>query len=251
MMKKILVVSILMMTSLSQAWAYQFTKDFSNGFYWANLPIDITVIDSDPVRKARIESIVNIAINEWESAVGQDIWQFYMSEGSTSSSGRNVVRWSNNFQAETNMNSATTLAAAIRYTNGPYIARTEIVINGSHSVNQNDYNLKTILTHEFGHTVGLDHSEDPAALMAPNIQYEYPGITSDDMNGMNAVLATTHKHQSTGYISPLSQNTSVAESKSPMSCATVSQVGASGNMFSLLGGFLMSLVGFIRKRLFK
>lgn len=238
------------MTSLSQAWGYNFTKDFSNGFYWANLPIDITVIDSDPVRKARIESIVSIAISEWEDAIGQDIWQFSNSALGSSASGRNVVRWSTNFQAETNMNSATTLAAAIRYTNGPYIARTEIVINGVHSINDNDYNLKTILTHEFGHTVGLDHSDDPSALMAPNIQYVYPGITTDDHNGMAAVLTTTQNRRSTGYISPLSQS-STTDSKSPMSCGTISQVGASGNMFSLLGGFLMSLVGFIRKRLFK
>ena len=147
------------------------------------------------------------------------------------------------------MNASTTLAAAIRYTSGPYIARTEIVINGSHWMTQNDNFLKTILIHEFGHTVGLDHSEEPNAVMAPSLQLSYNGLHSDDMNGMNAVINTTLNYQATGYISPLSKESD--QSTSPMSCGSVNLLGSSSNMYSLFGGFLMSLVGFIRKRLFK
>ena len=249
MIKKIILVLALVIVTISQSWAYKFTSDFAAGFYWSTLPIEITVIDSDSSRKSRLENLTRIAINEWMNGVGSHIWEFYTSGVGASAAGRNVVRWSTNFQAETGMNAGTTLAAAIRYTSGPYIARTEIVINGSHSLTQNDYYLKTILIHEFGHTVGLDHSDDPYAVMAPSLQLTYNGLGSDDINGMNAVVSTTMNYQATGYVSPLSKEES--EQKSPMSCGSVNLLGSTGNMYSLLGGFLMSLVGFIRKRLFK
>ena len=249
MMKKVFLLLALVIASISQSWAYKFTSDFAAGFYWATLPVEITVVDSDATRKAKLESLTQVAMNEWMNSVGSQIWSFYMSDIGATASGRNVVRWSTNFQAETGMNASTTLAAAIRYTSGPYIARTEIVINGSHSMTQNDYFLKTILIHEFGHTVGLDHSDDPYAIMAPSLQLSYSGLGSDDINGMNAVISKTMNYQATGYVSPLSKESD--QVSSPMSCGSVNLLGSSSNMYSLLGGFLMSLVGFIRKRLFK
>ncbi len=250
MMKKVLLLLGLVIITISESWAYKFTTDFAAGFYWANLPIQMTVVDSDSTRKARIESITKVAMNEWMDSVGTDIWGYYASALGASASGKNVVRWSNNFQAETGMSAVTTLAATIRYTSGPYIARTEIVINGSHQMNNNDYYLKTILIHEFGHTVGLDHSDDPYAVMAPSIQLTYNGLGSDDINGMNAVVSKTHNYQAIGYVSPLSKGES-SSSTSPMSCGSVNLLGSSANLSSLFGGFLMSLIGFIRKRLFK
>ena len=249
MMKKIILILALSLASISHSWGYKFTSDFAAGFYWSSLPVQITVVDSDATRKARLENLSKIAINEWMRGVGTDIWSFYTSDIGASASGRNVVRWSTNFAAETGMSASTTLAAAIRYTSGPYIARTEIVINGSHSMTSDDRYLKTILIHEFGHTVGLDHSEDPNAIMAPSLQLTSNGLNSDDINGMNAVISTTHHYQATGYISPLSKGEE--STTSPMSCGSVNLLGSSANIYSLFSGFLMSLVGFLRKRLFK
>src|SRR5690606_20329255 len=117
------------------------------------------------------------AVGEWESRTGLSLWSF--EEGTS-----NIIRWSNNFASETKMDPISVLAVAIRYTSGPYFARTEIVINGGHPLNQDLTHLLTTITHELGHTMGLDHSENPWAVMAPTLQSPYRGLHADDIQGM-------------------------------------------------------------------
>lgn len=234
---------ILLFSLTSQAWAYKFTSDFVNGFYWATLPINITVVDTDSNRKSMLESLSQAAISDWEDSTGLSLWDF------TGSGTRNIIRWSTNFAAETRMDPMSVLAVAIRYTDGPYFARTEIVINGSHAYNQNQSLLRTTLTHELGHTMGLDHSDVGEAVMAPTLQPWYTGLHVDDVQGVQAAYAEMDHRQVTRYVSPLAYETEQTESQ-PLSCGTVGPVtAASGGvsfngLLSLAGGILIS---FIRK----
>ena len=240
-MKKLAVILGLMSF---QAWGYNLTKDFTNGFYWASLPIAVTVIDSDSSRKSLLESLSQQAISEWESRTGLSLWDFKQSGASQASS--NIIRWSTNFAKETGMDATTILAVAIRHTSGPYFAKTEIVINGTHAQLQNNSaNILTTLTHELGHTMGLDHSGDYSAVMAPTLQSPYYGLASDDVNGMSSAYSTTENRQLTGYISPLS--TTKSESSNPLSCGTVTVTSpaATGNGLASLS--VGMLIGFVRK----
>lgn len=236
------IKSLLLLLLVTPAWGYNLTQDFVNGFYWATLPISITVVDSDPNRKSVIQSLAQRAVNEWESKTGLSLWDL------TSSGTNNIIRWSTNFAAETRMDPTSVLAVAIRYTNGPYFARTEIVVNGNHQLlNHNgidENNLQTTLTHELGHTMGLDHSNDMLAVMAPTLQQPYRGLNDDDIYGMSVAYQQTDQRQLTGYVSPLSYEEKT--SANALSCGTVAPATAtSGNAFLSLG--VGMLIGFVRK----
>lgn len=226
----------------TQAWAYRFTQDFAletGGFYWQTLPISITAIDSDPARKAMLESLSQSAILDWEDSTGLSIWDW------TNSGTKNIIRWSTNFARETNMDPKTVLAVAIRYTNGPYFAKTEIVINGSHDYNQNQSLLRTTITHELGHTMGLDHSDVGSAVMAPTLQPWYSGLHPDDVQGMSAAHAEMMKRQQERYVSRFAFQSEEGQAQA-LSCGTVGAVQSTSTAFSgflsLLAGFLITLV---------
>lgn len=229
--------SLLIFFLTQSAWAFNLTQDFTQGFYWANLPITIQVVEPDNAKKTTIEQLAKDAIGEWESRTGLTLWS--MNSGTT-----NIIRWSNNFAAETKMDPVTVLAVAIRYTNGPYFAKTEIVINGSHPLNHELNHLLTTITHELGHTMGLDHSENMQALMAPTLQDPYHGLHSDDVQGMEEAAKETEHRQLIKYVSPLAYEQK--EVKQPISCGSVGLVGSagSGGMLSMAAGML---IAFIRK----
>lgn len=234
---------LLLLTFSFPAWGYKLTPDFLNGFYWASLPIGITVVESDPQRKNKLETLAQMAIQEWESRTGHMLWDFSKSGSSPSSS--NVIRWSNDFANETHMDPSSVLAVAIRYTNGPYFARTEIVINGSHNLNNYDNYLQTTITHELGHTMGLDHSDVSTAVMAPSLQLQYRGLQTDDLHAMSDAYSETHHRQVIGYVSPLAYETKESKSQ-PLSCGTTS-MGSGFNAQALLSLSTGLLIGFVRK----
>ena len=242
-----MLVKWLMLLTLSlPAWGYNLTRDFVDGFYWASLPINIQVEDSAGARANDIFTLARESIQDWERATSLKLWDI------TASGTSNLIRWSNNFAAETRMDPNSVLAVAVRYTNGPYFARTEIIINGAHpSFNTqfsslNRTNLKTTLVHELGHTMGLDHSNNLNAIMAPSLQPYYTGIHSDDRMGMEDAHSQMEHRQLTRYVSPLSYSNE-NQSAQALSCGTTgpATAGASASgMFSLALGML---IGFVRQ----
>ncbi len=231
---------ILGLLLTTPAWGYKLTSDFMNGFYWSSLPINITVVESDPTLKSKLEYLSRMAVQDWENATNLNLWD-------TSNSGtNNIIRWSRNFAAETKMDPASVLAVAIRYTNGPYFAKTEIIINGNHMYNQQNNFLLTTITHELGHTMGLDHSNVMEAIMAPSLQLNSNGVRNDDAQGMEDAVSETVHRQETGYVSPLAYETE-EKSTSPLSCGTVA-VGTSASPVSgLISLGLGILIGFVRR----
>jgi len=243
-MKNMLIRCFLFYFISFSAWGYQLTQDFVNGFYWASLPVKFIISENDPVRKSFLKKLSETAIKEWEKETGFSIWDLSL-EGST-----NIIRWSTNFSSETRMDPESVLAVAIRYTNGPYIAKSEIIINGSHPAfntpysSVNNMNLSTTLVHELGHTMGLDHSENELAVMAPNLQYPYNGLHSDDLAGMIDVYEQTEYRQITRYVSPLAYKPE-KKSTQPFSCGTTTaQHGGTQGVLSLVSGVV---VAFIRR----
>ncbi len=236
---------LLLVLAAAPAWGYNLTQDFTNGFYWASLPVKFTILEKDPTRKALLDRLAAAAVEEWERETELSLWDL------ASSGTNNVIRWSSNFAAETKMDPQSVLAVAIRYTNGPYFAKSEIVINGGHSAFNSPYsainniNLATTLVHELGHTLGLDHSENMLAVMAPTLQYPYNGLQEDDLDGMKDVHAQTENRQLTRFISPLAYSAG-SEGKSPLSCGTTASAttGGGGGLASLGLGML---IGFVRK----
>lgn len=227
------------------AYGYNLTQDFTNGFYWSSLPVKVDVVDSNAARKSKLEKLAKAAIAEWHNRTGLNLWSF-------SSGTSNIIRWSTNFAAETRMDAASVLAVAIRYTDGPYFARAEIVINGTHPAlyekfydQMKESEVQTTLTHELGHTMGLDHSNNMLAVMAPTLQSPYNGLHSDDVIGMNDAFAQTENRQLTGYISPLAYTQS--SSGNALSCGTVGAATAGTNPSAFLSLGLGMLIGFVRK----
>jgi hypothetical protein len=231
---------ILCFLLTTPAWGYKLTTDFMNGFYWRNLPINITVVESDPTLKSKLEYLSRLAVQDWENATSLDLWD-------TSNSGTsNIIRWSKNFAAETNMDPASVLAVAIRYTNGPYFAKTEIIINGNHMYNQQNNYLLTTITHELGHTMGLDHSNVMDAIMAPSLQLNSNGVRQDDSQGMEDAISETVHRQETGYVSPLAYQKE-EKSSSPLSCGTVAVSTSASPLNGLISLATGILIGFVRR----
>lgn len=226
------------------AWGYNLTQDFINGFYWASLPVKFVIVEKNVSRKALLNQLAQSAIRQWETNTGHSLWS--LAEGGST----NIIRWSTNFAAETRMDPTSVLAVAIRYTNGPYFAKSEIIINGTHSAFNSPYaainntNIGTTLVHELGHTMGLDHSENMMAVMAPTLQYPYNGLHPDDISGMRDAFEQTEHRQITRYVSPLAYSKET-QSGQALSCGTTGPVQAGGSgTFSLLLGML---IPFIRK----
>jgi len=237
-MKLYWIIGIYVLLVSNSLFGFSITNDFSKGFYWKDYPVKITVIENDSKLKSILEKLASNAINEWEARTGQSLWD-------VKSGSNNVLRWSRNFAEETKMDPSTVLAVAIRYATGPYFVKSEIVINGDHPINSDLDNLLTTITHELGHTMGLDHSDEMQAVMAPTLQEPYLGLHEDDVNGMNYVFEESRNRQITGYISPLAYK----EEKltQPLGCGSLGVVGGSnylGNLTSVVSGLI---IGFLRK----
>jgi hypothetical protein len=152
-----------------------------------------------------LSSLLNRAIEQWENAVGRELWQSddsYELSGADSSSSH--IRWSNDFGAETGYDPGSTLAVTIRYRTGTFVERVEIILNREDSSLVNNVNnmLYQVILHELGHSIGLDHSEFFSAVMYQSL-IGLESLQSDDVNGANSVVDETLHRQSSGFISEL------------------------------------------------
>ena len=184
--------------------AYDFTEDFENGIYWRTFPVSFEKYVDSASEGSVLDSLVASAEGEWEDAVGSDLWTIPDGHHVSSSYTGNVIRWSNNFAAETGYSPISTLAVTVRHRVGTYFSKVEIILNGEIArlrANSNNILYQTIL-HELGHTIGIDHSEYTSAVMYASLQgVNY--LSDDDQDAVVAVVDEAIYRQSTGFVSTL------------------------------------------------
>lgn len=227
------------------AHSFEFTTDFAKGFYWQRFPIPIAVVESDATKKALLVKLLDEAIAEWETYSNIDLWTRVESSS-------NVVRWSEKFGVETGYPEVSTLGVTFRRITGPYVRTTEIILNTNHGLMGYPIHLRTVLIHELGHTLGLDHSYVNGAVMESSVTLNYHQLHADDIEGLHAVTGQTVHRQETGYVAPGSYS---SESEFGPSCGTLTLgndggPGSGGQMLSLLLGMTLGLA-LLTKKSFK
>jgi hypothetical protein len=229
---KKLTTSLAFMVTLlisSEVQAYSFTVDYNQGLYWQNFPIPMQVIVANGADGAQLQSFTEDTQQEWEDSIGVVVWDINPSFQVSSNPTGNNVRWSFNFAAETGYDPVNTLAVAVRYNQGTYIVKTEIILNGELIELRNNINglLYKTLLHEFGHTVGLDHSTNTAMMQAT--LNNLSTLQADDVAGFGAVISDTKNRQATGFVGNLGGNGSQSNAKETVAgCGMIEVVNSSG-----------------------
>lgn len=238
-------VFTLLKPCIGFAWA--FTEDFKQGFYWGSLPISFGKFVSSPSDGELLSRLTDEAQQEWENQAGKEIWS--VTPGySTNAPGGNHIRWSNNFAAETGYDPNTTLAVTVRHASGTYFSKVEIILNGGNSALRSNTNnmLKKTILHELGHTVGLDHSQQ-YSIMGANLS-GVSALTFDDSQGINSAIDEIQYRQQIGYVSPLA---SESGNKTFAACGSVAFIsgndsdndsGTKSFVLSLAMGIMLSML---------
>lgn len=236
-------IVIFFLSSLFSLHAYEFAADVKQGAYWQSFPLKMQIVI--PMNDGgQLFQIVKECENEWENALGVDIWDI----SQAGPNDQNTIYWEDDFGNVTGYNPSQTLALTLRYQQGGLFSKVQIIINGSLQILRQNWSsmLKKTILHEMGHTIGLDHSTAPAIMQAYVGNFSH--LEDDDIQGANAVIDQQRSRQATGYISPLSAE----DAQKIMSCGTLSLTDDSSNngqgpislsfLFSLLMGILPLVV---------
>jgi hypothetical protein len=68
------------------------------------------------------------------------------------------------------------------------------------------YDLYTVVAHEIGHALGMDHSGDPTAVMAPSYPGTRTSLTPDDISGIESIYSAGARRSYDAYNQSLPHN---------------------------------------------
>ena len=218
-------------------FAWSFTEDFNRGYYWRSFPFSFEKFVTNSSDGPLLAQLTEQAQQEWENAVGKEIWSTTPGYNVGGASG-NHIRWSNNFAAETGYDPNTTLAVTIRYSSGTYFNQVVIVLNGENNALRSNSQgmLKKTILHELGHTIGLDHSQQ-YSIMGASVS-SVSALTWDDSQGANAAIDEHLYRQQIGYSAPLSES----GNETFAACGSVALTQGDDDDFGGRFGFVLTLL---------
>lgn len=211
---------MLFLVSLN-CYSYVFTQDIKNGDFWQVFPIKFKIMVAESDERFEVtRNAFLAATQEWQNLTPIPLWDYIESKDLQNSATQNSIRWSDNFTQETGFDAANTMAITIRYSQPPLLQKTEIIINGAYHKSLMDLNnLKSVLMHELGHTLGLDHSLEYGSIMSKTLAlgpWAQVTLSKDDDAALQAILQYHEQKQS----EPLHYSSSAQASSStgPMQC---------------------------------
>ncbi len=244
-----LIVLVILTLFSIKSFGFNLTDDFKEGFFWQNLPINLSVVDDQSFEVERISNLewaLEQAIAQWSLEAPQ--LEFWRADASVApnTTGVNIVKWDRDFALSTGLQGNQYLAVTVRRAVIPFIAQVEILMN-AYYVNLPKNDLVKILIHELGHTIGLDHSEDPSSIMSAAIRlgpYSNQSIQTDDMAGLSYIHTEMGSRQAGTSSDPayweLRKTQEQNSSTALPSCGTIEDINKHGGGGS--GSFLISFV---------
>ncbi len=250
LVSKLFVFALALLLIFStNGWTFNLTTDFREGFYWQEFPIALSVLDDPAIDSQKIDDLqwaLDEAIQQWTLTTPDlDFWRMD-APVSTGTSGKNLVRWDQNFQLNTGLQGSQYLAVTVRRAVIPLIAQVEILMNTLY-LNLPKSDLVKILVHELGHTIGLDHSDDASSIMSAAIRlgpYSNQSIKLDDVAGVSYIHTEMGMRQSGSSSDPaywelLSSQEQNSSTTLP-SCGTIEDINRTGGGGT--GSFLVSFL---------
>ncbi|MCC6277729.1 MAG: matrixin family metalloprotease [Oligoflexia bacterium] len=154
---------------------------------WKNeTPILVYVDSTVP---SQFHNSIQKAIETWNRAVGRNILQIagIITDTSASQNGRNVISWHTTWDQQYAKQQANTNI----YWVDNKINEADIVINAdnySYSTNPmpGSVHFESLVLHELGHLLGLDHKPSAPTVMLKSLEYNYERtqLSSSDISGI-------------------------------------------------------------------
>lgn len=197
-MKKIILILLL----TSNLYAYRLNSVAENGARWPSLPIRMELNTTNSgLSEDEVVSAIERAMSTWNTSLSKDV--LAVSDVNTSFSpsevmdfnDRNLIGFSKNFRTDSHgFDPDVVVAVGGQYGNGTRMRDGFVLFNSEGVIWMTESergegigyvdHLETIALHEFGHVIGLGHSEKTEAVMAGSRTTLIKTIlTQDDIDG--------------------------------------------------------------------
>lgn len=268
MKRLILAVSVLLFAT--SIYGYRLNRVAESGARWKQFPVSMTLnpYESNLTPDVTQEAIAK-AMDSWNTGLGLEVLEIgAIDRGLSSSEGMdpdavNAIVFSKNFTADTGFDVSTTVAVGGQYGDGSSMSSAFVVFNAQKVGWYTDEakcaigysycdDLETIALHEFGHVLGLGHSEVNDAVMNSNRTIKIKReLHKDDIEGGNYVSQYGAAGGSAGY--NYDDEGTTGGSGGAGGCGTISTGSGSsgGGMGGTLAVMLLPLLalGVLRNRI--